>query len=219
MLEINPLAVDRAGNIHLVGTMMEVDDNALFRHGEWLGLPAARSETDKPLNERERSVIDADRRLPGGAIRYTELDGDIGLLVAGGGAGLLQHDMIVDLGGRPANHTDVSPTPTPEKPEALFDAIFSNPRTRGLLVGYNYLQMAPCDRVAEALISSARKHKIDATKFPIVVRLFGPAEERAREMVASLPGVNYLPSGAPLADGVRAIVKAMNELPAYEAAQ
>ena len=46
-------------------------------------------------------MIEIGKKFPGGAVRYTELDGDIGLMVAGGGAGLLQHDMIVAAGGRP----------------------------------------------------------------------------------------------------------------------
>ncbi|MEZ5730641.1 MAG: hypothetical protein R3E48_23320 [Burkholderiaceae bacterium] len=55
-------------------------------------------------------MIDANRSHPGGDSRYTELDGDIGLLVAGGGAGLLQHDMILAMGGRPANHSHAAGT-------------------------------------------------------------------------------------------------------------
>lgn len=219
MLEVNPLALDKSGKPHVVGAMMEIDDNALFRHAGWREEARASGRADRPLSERERRVIEADRTFPGGAVRYTELDGDIGLFVAGGGAGLLQHDMVVDLGGRPANHTDVSPTPTLDKPKAVFDAILTNPRTRGLLIGYNYLQMAPCDRVIEALLEIVREREIDTTRFPIVIRLFGPEEERARALAAELPGVQYLPSGSPLVDGVRSILKAVEEASAREAAQ
>lgn len=206
MLEINPLTLDDDGNPTLVGAMMEVDDNASFRHPEWASLNVL-GESGRAPNERERMVIEVDGKFPGGAVRYTELDGDIGLMVAGGGAGLLQHDMIVAAGGSPANHSDISPTPTPDKPAAVFDAIFSNPKTRSLLIGYNYLQMAPCDIVIEGLLISMKRNRIDTQHFPIVIRLFGPKEAEARRL-ADIPGIMYLPRGATLAEGVRTVVAA-----------
>jgi succinyl-CoA synthetase beta subunit/citryl-CoA synthetase large subunit len=206
-LEVNPLALDAAGAPLLVGALMEIDDGALFRHKEWAPLADGAGEGGRKLNEREAAVVAADRRFPGGAVRYSELEGDIGLMVAGGGASLLQHDMIVAAGGRPANHSDISPTPTPEKPAAVFDAIFSNPRTRSLLIGYNHLQMARCDNVIAGLLIAAKKHRIDPRRFPIVVRLFGPGEDEARRLAETLPGIQYLARGSSLADGVRAIVE------------
>lgn len=207
ILEINPLAIDSDGAPWLVGAMMEVDDDALFRHPELGG--RSRHSSDNP---RERAVMEANRAYPGGDCRYTELEGDIGLLVAGGGAGLLQHDLIVGMGGRPANHSDMSPAPGTEKLEAVLDAIFTNPAARSLLIGYNYLQMAPCDHVMKALVKSVDRNKVDATRFPIVIRLFGPREAEARALAATIPSVRYLPAGSSLEDGARAIVAATESL-------
>ncbi len=203
MMEINPLALDAQGHLSMVGTMLEIDDCALDRQPELARLPARASG-----NPRERKVNEINRANPGGDSRYVELDGDIGLLVAGGGAGLLQHDMIVDLGGRPANHSDISPSPGTVKIEAVLDAIFANPRARCLLVGYNHLQMAPVDKVAQALVNAVRRNRVDTAAFPIILRLFGPRETEARELVAELGGVTYLPPGTSLAEGARAIVEA-----------
>jgi succinyl-CoA synthetase beta subunit len=211
MLEVNPIGVLRDDSLCIVGAMMEIDDNALFRHPDWreLGLDVA-GPGGRPLNERELAVIEADRKFPGGAIRYTEVPGDIALFLAGGGAGLLQHDLVIAAGGRPANHSDLSPTNV-EKPAALFDAIFANPAAKGLLVGMNYLQMLPCTLIAEALVLSLGRNKVDPTRFPIVMRVFGPGEEKAREIVAGIRGVRYLPTGASLEDGVREIVAAVGK--------
>lgn len=217
MLEINPLALDEEGAQWPVGAMMEIDGNALSRHAQWAALEVSPDYAGASVNGRERLVVAADRKFPGGAVRYTELAGDIGLMVAGGGAGLLQHDMIVAAGGAPANHTDISPTPTPDKPAAVFEAIFSNPRTRSLLIGYNFLQMAPCDLVIRALLTAMERCHIDARRLPIVVRLFGPGESQARALAASKPGIQYLPRGASLADGVAAIVAATRRLGALPA--
>ncbi|WP_372610816.1 ATP-grasp domain-containing protein [Aquicoccus sp.] len=211
MMEINPLAVDADGRLSMVGTMIEIDDGALGRHPELSDVPSQR-----PDNPRERMVNDVNRANPGGDARYVELDGDIGLLVAGGGAGLLQHDMIVDLGGRPANHSDISPAPGTVKTEAVLDAVFTNPRSRSLLIGYNHLQMAPVDRVVEALANSVQRNKVDTSRFPIILRLFGPREAEARALAAQIGGVTYLPSGASLLDGARAIVEATRKVSAQQ---
>ena len=74
MFEVNPMAVGEDGSLSVVGAMLEIDDNALFRHPEWreLGLDGVGSG-GRPLNERELAVIEADRKFPGGAIRYTEV--------------------------------------------------------------------------------------------------------------------------------------------------
>jgi succinyl-CoA synthetase beta subunit len=210
-LEINPLAVDADGNLHLVGTMMEIDDNGLFRHPEWHD-QALGGEQAQAVNPREQKVEEANVNFKGGAVRYSELEGDIGLFVAGGGAGLLQHDMVIAAGGRPANHSDISPGPTPDKMIAVFDAIFTNPRTNGILVGFNHLQMAPADQVIEGLVASIKNNSVDPQHFPVVVRVFGPAEEEARALAKTVPGIHYLPRSASLQDGVDMIVKLTNEV-------
>ena len=217
MLEVNPLAV-AAEELSIVGAMLEIDDSALFRHDAWRELALTEiGPGGRALNVRERAVMEANRKFPGGAVRYNEVDGNIALMVSGGGAGLLQHDLVLAAGGRPANHSDMSPTPTPDKPTAMFEAMLSNPSVRGLLIGYNYLQLARCDLTLKALVTAVEKCGVDTRRFPIVIRLFGPAEEEARRISAGLPGVNYLPHGASLADGVNAIVAAVREVPTGEA--
>jgi succinyl-CoA synthetase beta subunit len=212
MLEANPIAVTGDGALSVVGTMMEIDDNALFRHPEWqdLGLEDA-GPGGRAFNERERAVIAADRKFAGGAIRYTELPGDIALFVSGGGAGLLQHDLVLAAGGRPANHSDLSPASL-DKPAALFDAIFRNPAAKGVLVGMNYLQLLPCTLIVEALLVSLKRNGIDPRRLPIVLRVFGPKEDEARALAATVPGLRYMAPGASLADAVREIVSAVGDV-------
>lgn len=209
MLELNPIAITPGGEPVVVGAMMEIDDNALFRHPAWEVLAEeSAGPGGRPLTAGERAVAEANRKYPGGASRYVELEGDIGLLVSGGGAGLYQHDLILQLGGSPANHTDFSPTPTPDKQVALLEAILARPNVRGLLVSCNYLQLARCDIIVEALAIALERKGIDTRRFPVVVRLFGPKEEEARAIAARFPGVQYLPTGTTLAEACQAVVAA-----------
>jgi succinyl-CoA synthetase beta subunit len=209
MMELNPIAVDASGNLSLVGAMMGIDENGLVRHPDWA------EEADGSLiaawrrfNEREMRVAEANRKIKGGAIRYTELDGDIALLVGGGGAGLLQHDMMLAMGGRPANHTDTNPgAGIEEKFKVVVNAILDNPRAKCLLVSFNHQQLTRCDRKVIPLLDVLRERQVDAEKFPIIIRLVGPGEEEARARAAAYPGLVYLPSDASLDDAVRAAVE------------
>ena len=207
VLEINPLAIDRSGNLSFVGAMLEVDANALFRQPQWESEVKEQLVGGRKPSAGELAVAEANRMLPGGAVRYTELEGEIGLLVGGGGASLLMHDMILEAGGRPANHTDSSPGPITEKLKVVLREVLSNAKVRGLLVAYNRLQMARCDVKIEALVHALRQTKVDPRTFPIVVRLVGPEEARARELAAEFPGIEYLNDDASLDDAVRRIVE------------
>lgn len=214
MLEINPLAVDAAGRLVAVGAMMATED-PLFQSGaddhETLAFGGVRS-----LTPGERRVIEANRGLPGGMVHYHELDGDIGMFVGGGGAGLLQHDLIVRLGGRPANHTDAS-TVNPEKIRVLIDTILDNPRVKSLFVSWHYQQMAQIDMRVVPVIEALRDRGIDTRTFPVVIRMFGRGEDRARRVASELPGVHYMPHGTPIEEGVRLIVRLTKEATTAEA--
>jgi succinyl-CoA synthetase beta subunit len=213
MLEINPLAITGAGDAAIVGTMMEIDDNALFRHPVWQAqAEESAGPGGRPLTPGERRVAEANQRFAGGATRYIELDGEIGLMVSGGGASLYQHDLILHYGGRPANHTDFSPTPTPDKQIATLEAILDRPQVRGLLVGCNFLQLARCDIMMQALAQVLERRALDTSRFPIVVRLFGPMEAEARAIAARFPGIDYLPAGTSLAQACERIVQAVRAL-------
>ncbi|MBI4192263.1 MAG: acetate--CoA ligase family protein [Betaproteobacteria bacterium] len=205
-LELNPLALDVEGKPVIVGAMMAIDDSSLPRQSHLLEDLGSGTSTKHGRNPREQMVYDANYRMPGGMIRYTELEGDIGLIVCGGGAGLYQHDLILGLGGRLANHSDQNGINV-AKLKVLVTAVLENPRVRGLLVGANHQQMTRTDRKVQAVIEVLRERGTDATRFPIVIRMFGPHEEKARALAAEIPGVHYLPRDASMADACRLIVE------------
>jgi succinyl-CoA synthetase beta subunit len=92
------------------------------------------------------------------------------------------------------------------KLRSVIEAIVDNPRARGLLVGFNFAQMARADIRVRTLVEVLDARAIDATRFPIVIRLFGAGEDEARSQVAGRPGIHYLPREASLDDAVRLIV-------------
>ncbi|MGG5810009.1 ATP-grasp domain-containing protein [Falsiroseomonas sp. CW058] len=209
MMEVNPLALDHAGRPVLVGAMLGVDESALPRHPEWEGLDdGSLISAWRGFNARERAVAEANRRIRGGAIRYTEVEGDIGFVVGGGGAGLLQHDLMLALGGRPANHTDTNPGPgAREKLKTVVHAVLDNPATRGMLFSFNHQQLARCEAKIEPLVEALLERGVDLARFPVVVRLCGPGEAEARAIAARAPGLHYMPPGSSLDRAVARIVE------------
>jgi endonuclease-3 related protein len=125
-------------------------------------------------------VIEANRTLPGGNVRYTELDGDIGLLVGGGGAGLLQHDLILAAGGRPANHTDTSPGPIADKLKVILGAILTQNTAWG------NVEMALANLKAAGTLDPARLRALPLEELAQLIRPAGSFNGKARKLQAFL---------------------------------
>ena len=200
-LEINPLVVDTEGRLCLVGAMASLED-PMFLDANSGGMAIA----GRALTPRERHVVEANIAMPGGMMRFTELDGDIGMYVGGGGSSLLQHDLILAAGGQPANHTDSSTT-NEDKVKVLVEAILDHPNVKSLLVSWHFQQMGRIDKRVLPVVKVLKERGIDPQKFPVVMHMFGPGEDEAREACATLPGIHYLPHGSPMEEGVELIVK------------
>jgi succinyl-CoA synthetase beta subunit/citryl-CoA synthetase large subunit len=191
LLEINPLALTAAGRAVVAAVMLEVDDEALFRHPELAGVAHyAEDRFQRELTPRERDVLAADRSDPArGALKFMELEGgDIGFLITGGGGSMVAFDVLERLGGRPANYVDVSPGFTLDKLVALTRAVLSVPGVRGLVIGGARKVNMPVDQFVEALVICCDELGIDTTRFPVVARLVGLNQDRARELAGALEG-------------------------------
>jgi succinyl-CoA synthetase beta subunit len=192
VLEINPLAIDVEGNPVVVGALLDVDDDALFRQPElaqWVEWGSGR--VGRTPTELERRILQLNADEKTGSIRFMELQGgDLGCLVFGGGCSLWSTDHIIAGGGRPATYYDAT-TPSERMLRALFEGVLQLPGLRGLVFGSNIVNLARIDARVRVLVETLEDLRIDVARFPVVVRVAGTGEEEARRHAARIPHLDY----------------------------
>ena len=180
LVEINPLALTADGNLVAADCRLEIDDDALFRQEgrlARLGIPVRQERGREPteLEIRAAEIDNIDHR--GVAGRVVEFDGDIALIIGGGGASLTVFDAILRCGGRPANYCEIGGNPTVRKVQELTCLLMSKPGVQSLAVITNVLNNTRVDLVARGVIKGLLDSGIDPATFPIVVRSSGSWED------------------------------------------
>lgn len=176
LLEANPLA--RTGDGYIVlDAMMDLDDDANYRHDR--DLPD-RSDLGREKTDREVKAekIDEDDHR-GVAGKYTELDGDIGMMLAGGGASLTNMDALIEYGGEPANYTEYGGNPPTEKVYRLSKVIMSKDLDGLWHVG-GTANNTDILRTMEGFIQALEEER---PEYPIVIRRDGPHADEAFELL------------------------------------
>ena len=185
-MEINPLVVTEDGALIGLDARVEIEDEAVYRQrkrleplGELTMTAAGRPPTSLEL---EAQRIDA-RDHRGVAGRVVEFDGDLALLIGGGGASLTVFDAIKAHGGSPANYCEVGGNPTEEKVAAITSLLLSKPGVRGMAVIMNVVNNTRADVIARGVlmgVEAAGKNPAEAIN---LFRVPGNWEAEAREIM------------------------------------
>ena len=195
LLEINPLCLTDTDEIIAVGALLNIDDEALFRHPEFESITSYGLERIMgDLNEREKWVLDADLAAPGsGAVRYTEFEGgEIGLIRGGGGASLLAMDTVTLSGCKPANYSDLGPGKGIfDKLNVLIKAVLNNPSVKAIVTGAAIATADDIGRTGAAVAQMLKKQGMDTSKMPIIARWAGYNDVAAKEAWEDIPGAIY----------------------------
>lgn len=133
-VEINPLVKTGDGRWVAADAKVAIDDDAFFRHEEWADLEP-RTMMGRLPTEREiaaKKIDEGEAYYRGTAGKYIELDGDIGLILNGGGASIANMDALASVGLKAANYTEYSGNPPREKVYELAKVVLSKPGLRGL---------------------------------------------------------------------------------------
>ena len=95
LVEINPLALTKDGQLVAADSKITIDDNAVFRQAD---LKAEEDTSQQNYKERIAKSFD---------LNYIYIGGNIGCLVNGAGLAMATMDIIKLYGGNPANFLDV----------------------------------------------------------------------------------------------------------------
>ena len=171
LFEINPVLKTSDDMVLAVDAKVTLDDNALFRHKDYLDLRDLREEN--PIEVEANAV----------GLNYVDLDGNVGCMVNGAGLAMSTMDLIKQSGGEPANFLDVGGTADAERVETGFRIILKDPKVKAILVNI-FGGIVRCDRVAQGIVD-AYKNMGDSIKVPIIVRLQGTNAVEAKQLIDS----------------------------------
>jgi succinyl-CoA synthetase beta subunit len=193
LVEINPLAVTKQGQVIALDAKIVIDDNGLFRQPE---IAAMRDESEENA---------AELRAQRASINYVKLDGNIGCLVNGAGLAMATMDLIKHHGGEPANFLDVGGGAPKERVVEAFNIILDDPNVRGILVNI-FAGINRCDIIAAGVVAATQEVNVNV---PLVVRLEGTNVEQGRQILKDSKLSIIAADG--LADAAEKIVAATRE--------
>ena len=174
LVEINPFLLTKDSRLIALDAKINFDDNALFRHKDFLEL--------RDLNEEEPLEIEASKF----DLNYIKLDGNIACMVNGAGLAMATMDIIKLAGGEPANFLDVGGGASQERVEAAFRILLADENVKAVLINI-FGGIVRCDMVARGVVEAARNLGI---KVPVVVRLEGTNVEEGQRVIRE-SGLNF----------------------------
>ncbi|HTD97663.1 MAG TPA: ADP-forming succinate--CoA ligase subunit beta [Mucilaginibacter sp.] len=168
LFEINPVLKTSDNKILAVDAKVNLDDNGLFRHPDFVAL--------RDLAEEDATEVEASKSN----LNYVKLDGNVGCMVNGAGLAMATMDIIKLAGGEPANFLDVGGTANAETVKAAFNIILEDPKVKAILINI-FGGIVRCDRVAQGVIDAY--NEIGNIHVPIIVRLQGTNAEEAKKLI------------------------------------
>ena len=191
LLEINPLVITTAGDLHCLDAKVSIDSNAVYRQ------PKIREMHD-PSQDDERESLAAKWDL-----NYVALDGNIGCLVNGAGLAMGTMDIVKLHGGNPANFLDVGGGATKERVVEAFKIILTDDKVKAILVNI-FGGIVRCDLIAEGIIGAVEEVGVEV---PVIVRLEGNNADVGSKLLVD-SGLNII-AATGLADAAEKAVKSV----------
>jgi succinyl-CoA synthetase beta subunit len=168
LIEINPVLKTSDNKILAVDTKLSFDENALYRHPNYLAM--------RDKSEEDATEVEAGEHN----LNYVKLDGNVGCMVNGAGLAMATMDIIKLSGGEPANFLDVGGTANAERVEQAFRIILKDPNVKAILVNI-FGGIVRCDRVAQGIVDAYKN--MGSINVPIIIRLQGTNAQEAKKII------------------------------------
>ena len=190
LLEINPLVITKAGDLHCLDGKINIDGNALYRQPK---IKVMHDPTQEDAREAHAAQWD---------LNYVALDGNIGCMVNGAGLAMGTMDIVKLHGGFPANFLDVGGGATKERVSEAFKIILSDENVKAVLINI-FGGIVRCDLIADGVIGAVKEVGVNV---PVVVRLEGNNAELGKKVLAE-SGLDIIAAES-LTDAAQQVVKA-----------
>lgn len=142
LIEINPLALLKDGQLVAADSKVTIDDNALFRQADMKA-----EEDTSQHNYKERIAKSFD-------LNYIYIGGNIGCLVNGAGLAMATMDIIKLYGGNPANFLDVGGSAEGEQMVEAIKLLNNDPEVDSIFINI-FGGILRCDNLAQSIITAA----------------------------------------------------------------
>ena len=167
LIENNPLVITGDNKLVALDAKVSFDDNALFRHNEFLEL--------EDQAEKDPLEVEAEKHN----LNYIRLAGNVACMVNGAGLAMATMDIIKYFGGEPANFLDVGGIASSKTVANGFKVLLSDKNVKVVLVNI-FGGIVRCDRVASGILEALKTLDV---QIPIFIRLEGTNAELAREIL------------------------------------
>jgi len=168
LTEINPLIVTPDGEVKALDSKFTVDDSALYRHPDIAEFRDTSAADPLEALAREKGVT------------YVKLDGFVGILGNGAGLAMSTVDVVVTVGGKPANFCDLGGGGGAEGVVKALEVITADSQVKSILFNI-FGGITRTDVVAQGILEALAQMRIDT---PIVVRLDGTNAEEGRRILS-----------------------------------
>jgi len=207
--EINPLVQTHKGHRIALDCHLEIDEDALFRHSDLQKLtqdnPDLEGGRPKTRFEIKAKEIDSlDQR--GVAGRLIEFQGNLGLIIGGGGASLTAFDAIQRHGGQPANYCEIGGNPSVLKTKELTKHILSKPGVEKIAIIMNVVSNTRVDLMARGVIKGILEIGNDPAQTVAVFRIPGAWEEEGYKILSRY-GIKYCDRSVSIDEAARIAVQ------------
>jgi succinyl-CoA synthetase beta subunit len=188
LAEINPLAIVGTGEAIACDAKFNFDENALYKH----------PELEELRDDGEEEPLEVEARQK--HLNYVKLDGKIGCIVNGAGLAMGTMDIVKHFGGEPANFLDIGGGAKAEQVADALALITSDKAVNTIFFNI-FGGIVRCDLVAQGILDALQK--LPDFNVPIVIRLSGTNEEKAKQMLAG----TKLTLAATMAEGAQKAVE------------
>ncbi|GGN15128.1 ADP-forming succinate--CoA ligase subunit beta [Halarchaeum nitratireducens] len=166
--EINPLMITEDDEVIAADAVLNVDDDALFRHPD---LAEMEDEAAEDALEAKANEYGFD---------YVRLDGNVGIIGNGAGLVMTTLDLVDYYGGKPANFLDIGGGAKAERVVNALDMVFSDDNVDAVVFNI-FGGITRGDEVAKGINEALGQ--FDEIPKPVVVRLAGTNAEEGREIL------------------------------------